>query len=46
MKQLEGVEIPVGELDISLYRDDVHSSSATSEAQINGSSIPVSIEGK
>ena len=46
MIQLEGVEIPVGELDISLYRDDVHSSSSTNEAQINGSSVPVSIEGK
>ncbi len=46
MIQLEGVEIPVGELDISLYRDDVHSSSSTNEAQINGSSVPVTIEGK
>ena len=24
MKELEGVSVPVGELDISLYRDDVH----------------------
>lgn len=46
MKQLEGVEIPVGELDISLYRDDVHSSNSTNEPKINGSDIPVSIEGK
>ncbi|WP_035052730.1 bifunctional pyr operon transcriptional regulator/uracil phosphoribosyltransferase PyrR [Carnobacterium pleistocenium] len=45
IKQLEGVDIPVGEVDISLYRDDVHSSSAA-EPQINGSNIPVSIEGK
>jgi pyrimidine operon attenuation protein/uracil phosphoribosyltransferase len=45
MKELEGVTIPVGELDISLYRDDVHTST-DSEPEIKGSSIPVSIEGK
>ena len=46
MKQLENVEIPVGELDISLYRDDVHSSEGNNDPTINGSDIPVSIEGK
>ena len=25
IKELEGVEVPVGLMDISLYRDDVHS---------------------
>lgn len=46
MKQLEGVSIPVGELDISLYRDDVHSNKTSNEPKLNGSNIPVSIEGK
>ncbi|WP_407371411.1 bifunctional pyr operon transcriptional regulator/uracil phosphoribosyltransferase PyrR [Carnobacterium sp.] len=46
MKQLENVEIPVGELDISLYRDDVHETNGNNEPTINGSDIPVSIEGK
>ncbi len=46
MKQLEGVDIPVGELDISLYRDDVHSIDSANEPRINGSNIPVPIEGK
>lgn len=45
LKQLEGVSIPVGELDISLYRDDVHESDGR-EPEVNGSNIPVSIEGK
>ncbi len=45
MKELEGVSVPVGELDISLYRDDVHTS-VDREPEIKGSSIPVSIEGK
>ncbi|MGY3778791.1 bifunctional pyr operon transcriptional regulator/uracil phosphoribosyltransferase PyrR [Isobaculum melis] len=45
LKQLEGVAIPVGELDISLYRDDVHESDGR-EPEVNGSNIPVSIEGK
>ena len=45
MKELEEVSVPVGELDISLYRDDVHTS-VDREPEIKGSSIPVSIEGK
>lgn len=45
LKQLEGVSIPVGELDISLYRDDVHESDGR-EPEVNGSNIPISIEGK
>ncbi|WP_034550135.1 bifunctional pyr operon transcriptional regulator/uracil phosphoribosyltransferase PyrR [Carnobacterium funditum] len=45
MKELEAVSIPVGELDISLYRDDVHTSD-NREPEIKGSNIPVSIEGK
>ncbi len=43
--QLEGVSVPVGELDISLYRDDRHES-GTELAQVNGSELPVDISGK
>lgn len=45
MKELEEVSVPVGELDISLYRDDVHTSE-NREPEIKGSNIPVSIQGK
>lgn len=45
MKELENVSVPVGELDISLYRDDVHTSD-NRDPEIKGSSIPVAIEGK
>lgn len=43
--QLEGVSVPVGELDISLYRDDRHEM-GTDLAQVNGSTLPVDINGK
>lgn len=45
LNQLEGVKVPVGELDISLYRDDVHTSRDT-DPEVKGASMPVSIEGK
>ncbi len=45
MKQLEGMDVPVGVLDITLYRDDLHKA-GTEEPTVNGSQIPVSIEGK
>lgn len=44
LKQLEGVEVPVGELDITLYRDDKKETPA--EAELHSSDIPVSLEGK
>ena len=43
LQQLENVEVPVGELDITLYRDD---HKETSEAELHSSDIPVSLEGK
>lgn len=45
MKQLENVSIPVGELDISLYRDDIHKHTVK-DPEIKGTDIPASIEGK
>ncbi|WP_155287225.1 bifunctional pyr operon transcriptional regulator/uracil phosphoribosyltransferase PyrR [Lacticaseibacillus zhaodongensis] len=45
IKQLEDVDVPVGELDITLYRDDYHKA-GTDEAQFHGSDIPVDIKDK
>lgn len=42
LKQIEEIEVPVGELDITLYRDDQKKN--TSEKQ--DSVMPVSLEGK
>ena len=44
LKKLEGIEVPVGELDITLYRDDKKETPA--EAELHSSDIPVSLEGK
>lgn len=44
LKQLEHIEVPVGELDITLYRDDVETSQE--EPELHSSDIPVSLEGK
>ncbi|MCI5685900.1 MAG: bifunctional pyr operon transcriptional regulator/uracil phosphoribosyltransferase PyrR [Enterococcus gallinarum] len=43
LKQLEGVEVPVGELDITLYRDDKKSDE---DPEIHPSDIPTAIDGK
>lgn len=45
IEQLEGVKVPVGDLDITLYRDDYHRA-GTDEAQVHGSDIPVDITDK
>lgn len=44
LKQLEDIDIPVGELDITLYRDDKKES--PEEPELHSSDIPVSLEGK
>ncbi len=43
LKQLENIDVPVGELDITLYRDDVKD---MEEPELHSSDVPVSIEGK
>lgn len=43
LKQLEGVEVPVGELDITLYRDD---KKTEDDPEIHSSDIPTTIDGK
>lgn len=45
IQQLEGVAVPVGELDITLYRDDYHKT-GTDDPEVHGSSIPADITGK
>ena len=44
LKQLEGIEVPVGELDITLYSDD--KKETPDEPELHSSDIPVSLEGK
>lgn len=44
LKQLEDIDIPVGELDITLYRDDKKEN--PEESELHSSDIPVSLEGK
>lgn len=44
LKELESIEVPVGALDITLYRDD--NNDKLEEAELHDSSIPVSLEGK
>ncbi|MGY3750339.1 bifunctional pyr operon transcriptional regulator/uracil phosphoribosyltransferase PyrR [Vagococcus acidifermentans] len=45
LKQLEGVSVPVGELDITLYRDDQHQVSSD-EPELHSSNVPVDITDK
>lgn len=45
LQQLEQVEVPVGALDITLYRDDV-TDKENLEPELHSSEIPFSLEGK
>ncbi|HIX69756.1 MULTISPECIES: bifunctional pyr operon transcriptional regulator/uracil phosphoribosyltransferase PyrR [Enterococcus] len=45
LKQLEDIDVPVGELDITLYRDDVKAGELE-DPEVHSSSIPVALEGK
>ena len=44
IKRIEGVQVPVGDLDITLYRDDL--SSDKEQAQVNGTAVNFVIENK
>ena len=44
IREIEGVEIPVGVLDITLYRDDL--AEKDDAPQVSGSEVDFSIEGK
>ena len=44
IRAIEGVEVPVGELDITLYRDDV--SPISQQPVVNGTDVPFSVRGR
>ncbi|MBA9024941.1 MULTISPECIES: bifunctional pyr operon transcriptional regulator/uracil phosphoribosyltransferase PyrR [Bacillaceae] len=46
ISEIEGNDIKVGELDITLYRDDLSKTTADGNPIVNGSDIPVEIERK
>ncbi|WP_461223942.1 bifunctional pyr operon transcriptional regulator/uracil phosphoribosyltransferase PyrR [Lacticaseibacillus suihuaensis] len=46
LNQLESLQVPVGELDIRLYRDDVHKADYRELPDVTGSKLPVSITDK
>lgn len=43
IKQIEGTSIPVGELDITLYRDDLTVKTAEREPLVKGTDVPFSV---
>ncbi|WKF84435.1 bifunctional pyr operon transcriptional regulator/uracil phosphoribosyltransferase PyrR [Lacticaseibacillus pantheris] len=46
IEQLEGQQVPVGTLDITLYRDDHHEIGHRDQATVNGADLPVNIDDK
>lgn len=46
IKQIENVDVPIGEVDITLYRDDLEKVSGGDDPEIHATDIPVDIEGK
>ena len=46
IKKLESVDVPLGELDITLYRDDRHDASLKQDPVINSEKIGINIDDK
>ena len=46
ISEIEGQDIPVGELDITLYRDDRHFPEEVEDPEVKGQIFPVSVKGK
>jgi len=46
ISSLEKIKVPVGEIDITLYRDDRHDIENEEAPVLNGTSIPFNIKGK
>lgn len=46
INHIEGVEVPTGEIDITLYRDDLTHVSKESSPQVNDATIETNIDGK
>ncbi|MEL3972351.1 bifunctional pyr operon transcriptional regulator/uracil phosphoribosyltransferase PyrR [Rossellomorea oryzaecorticis] len=43
---IEGEKVPVGEIDITLYRDDLSKKTSDNEPEVKGSDLPVDITNK
>lgn len=46
IQQIEQVSVPVGELDITLYRDDRHFPGEVGDPEVKGETFPVSVKDK
>lgn len=46
IKQIEGTSVQLGEVDITLYRDDLTKKTPNEEPLLKGTNIPVPIDGK
>lgn len=46
IKEIEGKDVPVGVLDITLYRDDRHIINSEKDPEFKGAVFPVSVTGK
>ncbi|MFZ3576533.1 bifunctional pyr operon transcriptional regulator/uracil phosphoribosyltransferase PyrR [Virgibacillus sp. DJP39] len=46
IKQIENVTVPIGELDITLYRDDLEKSAPTNEPELKDTNINVDLTNK
>ena len=46
IQKLEGIDVPVGELDITLYRDDRHDASLKQDPVVNSDQVGVNIDDK
>lgn len=46
IEEIEGERVPVGELDITLYRDDRHFPEALQDPEFKGQTFPISVKGK
>lgn len=46
IKQIEQINVPIGEIDITLYRDDLNKASRDEEPKLIGTEIDSSITGK
>ncbi|WP_240375209.1 bifunctional pyr operon transcriptional regulator/uracil phosphoribosyltransferase PyrR [Bacillus piscicola] len=44
--RIEGESIPVGEVDITMYRDDLSPASSTLDPELKGTSIPINLDEK
>ncbi|APC48699.1 bifunctional pyr operon transcriptional regulator/uracil phosphoribosyltransferase PyrR [Virgibacillus halodenitrificans] len=46
IRQIENIEVPIGELDITLYRDDLEKSTTHQDPELKETNIEVDLSGK